>query len=345
MVELEALDIGYRTRRANRVVARQITLSVGAGELACILGSNGTGKSTLMRTIAGMQRPLAGRICLAGRYLEDVSPRERARIVGVVLTERVTAGLLSSYALVGLGRQPYTGWRGKLKDHDHEVVLNAMQMAGAAELAHRFVSELSDGERQRVMLARALAQQPRVLILDEITAFLDLPRRVEMMALLRQLAHDSGCTILISTHDLDLALRYSDLIWLFDKGTICAGAPEDLVLSGELSNVFSDEKNVFDPLHGVLHSRRRAGPRIVLGGGESIRREWTQRAIERCGFQLHEDADPTPGEHPRVDVLDDETWRLQYADESHDLQTLRDLTRSLAGYRRAAGDSNPGSGR
>lgn len=334
MVELEALDIGYRSRQGDRLVARQIDLSLDAGEFMCILGPNGAGKSTLMRTIAGMQPALAGRIRVAGRDLAEISARDRARLIGVVLTERVTAGLLTSYTLVGLGRYPYTKWRGRLSKRDHEIILDSLRMAGAIELAHRFVRELSDGERQRVMLARALAQQPQLLILDEITAFLDLPRRVEIMALLKQLAHDSGCSIMISTHDLDLALRHSDRIWLIDgEGAVCSGAPEDLVLAGELSATFSDERIVFDPHRGVLQSREQAGPWIALGGKKSIRYEWTQRALERCGFRLWGEAGGPPEDCPRVDLLDDEVWRLQEPGSSRTFDSLYDLTSVLASFR------------
>ncbi len=334
MLELQALDIGYRSRRGNTRVATQINLGLDAGEFVCLLGPNGAGKSTLMRTIAGMQPPLAGRVRVRGRDLREISARDRARLVGVVLTERVTAGLLTSYALVSLGRHPHTKWRGKLTENDHAVIQNAIRMSGAGHLSQRFVSELSDGERQRVMLARALAQQPEILILDEITAFLDLPRRVEMMALLKELAHDSGCAMLISTHDLDLALRYADRTWLIDsEGQIRSGAPEDLVLSGELSETFSDSSIVFDPLRGVLQTRQQAGPWIVLDGGASVRREWTQRALERCGFRVRKDPNHPPGDCPSVELLDDEGWRLNESDMSQSFHTLYELTRALVSSR------------
>ena len=330
MLELEALDIGYRSRRGDTSVARQINLRLDAGEFVCLLGPNGAGKSTLMRTIAGMQPPLAGQVRVGGRDLQEIPARNRAGLVGVVLTERVSAGLLTSYALVSLGRYPYTSWFGRLTENDHEVVRSAIRMAGAGELAHRFVSELSDGERQRVMLARALAQQPRLLILDEITAFLDLPRRVEIMSLLRRLAHDTGCAMLISTHDLDLALRNADRAWLIDKnGSLRAGAPEDLVLSGELAATFSDEGIDFDPLRGVLQTRQQAGPRILLSGETSIQREWTQRALERCGFRLCDEASCPSGDCPRVELLGEEGWRLEDSGTTRSFSTLYDLTRAL----------------
>lgn len=340
MLELEALDIGYRSRRRETSVARQINLKLDAGEFVCLLGPNGAGKSTLMRTIAGMQPSLAGRVRIAGRDLQEMSARDRARSFGVVLTERITAGLLTSYALVSLGRYPHTNWLGRLTEKDHEIIRNAFEMTGAVDLAQRFVSELSDGERQRVMLARALAQQPRLMILDEITAFLDLPRRVEIMALLKRLAHDTGCAMLISTHDLDLALRNADRAWLLGKdGSLRSGAPEDLVLAGDMAATFSDENVDFDPLRGVLQTRRQEGPRVWLAGEPSVEREWTQRALERCGFRLCNKESGLPGDQPYVELLGDNSWRLRTSGSSRSFRSLHDLTRALISLRASRTDS------
>lgn len=331
MLELKSVDIGYRSRHGNTSVARQINTALKEGEFVCLLGPNGAGKTTLMRTIAGMQPPLAGHLRVAGRDLREMSARDRARSFGVVLTERVTAGLLTSYALVSLGRHPHTNWLGRLAENDHQIIRTAFDQAGAVELAHRFVSELSDGERQRVMLARALAQQPRLMILDEITAFLDLPRRVEIMSLLKRLAHNTGCTMLISTHDLDLALRNADRVWLLSHdGEFCSGAPEDLVLSGQLAAAFTDENIRFDPLRGVLHAREQNGARVVLAGEHSLNREWTLRALERCGYRLWSEASDPPGDTPRIEVLGDAGWNLHIASTTQSFDTLQDLTRSLA---------------
>lgn len=336
MLELEALDVGYRSRAGDTTVARQIDLSLGAGEFVCLLGPNGAGKSTLMRTIAGMQRPLSGRVRVEGRDIQHMSARDRASMVGVVLTERVTAGLMTSYALVGLGRYPHTNWMGKLTKSDHEIIRHAIGMAGATALARRFVRELSDGERQRVMLARALAQQPNLMILDEITAFLDLPRRVEIMALLRGLARDTGCGMLISTHDLDLALRNADRVWLIDRhGTVRAGAPEDLVLTGRLAETFSDDRIDFDPVHGVLQTRTEAGPRVLLSGEASLQRAWTQRALERCGFRPCDADSQSTTKLPRVELRGEEGWLLHGSGEPQSFDTLYDLTRALVRHRGA----------
>ena len=218
ILKIENLSIGYQQGRENKIVAQDINVSLHGGELVCLLGPNGAGKSTLMRTISGSQSPLAGQVLLEGAVVHDLQARQLAKKLSLVLTERVQAGMLTAYEVVALGRYPHTNWAGKLTNKDHEIIQWSIEMAGANELADRVLSELSDGERQKIMVARALAQEPEVMILDEVTAFLDLPRRVEIMQLLRKLAHETNKAILLSTHDMDLALRSADRLWLLPKG-------------------------------------------------------------------------------------------------------------------------------
>jgi iron complex transport system ATP-binding protein len=287
VVELAGVSTGYEKRRSERaIVTTDIHATLRTGELTCLLGPNGAGKSTLMRTIAGMQAPLAGTITIDGRPVSGMSAKDLARVVSVVLTDRVVVGVLSAYALVALGRHPHTNWIGDLTDSDHHAIREAMVVTGAAEFADRLVSELSDGERQRVMVARALAQDPRIMVLDEITAFLDLPRRVEIMTVLRRLAHESNRAMLLSTHDLDLALRAADRIWLLPKhGALSIGAPEDLVLSGAFERAFAGEGVQFDAELGSF--RMRTAPRgEIRVRGSGLARVWTVRALERAGYRV-----------------------------------------------------------
>lgn len=304
----EKLSIGYTHNRQQRVVADHINLMLHPGELTCLIGPNGAGKSTLMRTLAGMQPPLAGRVRLGEADLHHLPPAELAKRLAVVLTERIDVGNLSVYALVALGRHPYTDWRGHLSAQDHRAVESALQQVKATSLAQRSVNELSDGERQRVMVARALAQLAgngemgrqgdketgrqgdretgKVLILDEPTAFLDLPRRVEMMQLLGMLARTTRCAVLLSTHDLDLALRVADRLWLLsNEGTLVEGLPEELVLNGALAATFQSEGVEFDPSAGSFRLQRHPCGPIGLQG-EGLKAQWTQRALERVGFEV-----------------------------------------------------------
>ena len=180
----QSLSIGY----PGHTVAADLNLHLTQGRLVCLLGPNGAGKSTLLRTLCAMQPPLAGQVLLNGVDIHTISSRELARLLSVVLTDRVQVGLLSAYELVSLGRYPYTGWNGRLSAEDHRIIRQSIEATGAQDLAARPVDELSDGERQKVLMARALAQQPKLLVLDEVTAFLDLPRRVDIMRTLRRLA-------------------------------------------------------------------------------------------------------------------------------------------------------------
>ncbi len=287
MLETERLSIGYSPRRGpRRVVAADLSLALHAGEVGCLLGPNGVGKSTLLRTLVGMQPALGGRVLLDGADIAGLRPRDLARRLSVVLTERIEVGQLSAYALVALGRHPHTDWTGRLTVRDEEIVRWALEAVGATDLAQRQVHELSDGERQRVMVARALAQEPLLMVLDEPTAFLDLPRRVEMMRLLRRLARETNRALLLSTHDLDLALRSADALWLLAPGGgLHSGAPEDLVLGGAFEATFAGAGIGFDRRQGSFQVHPPAERRAALVG-DGLLGVWTARALERAGCHM-----------------------------------------------------------
>ena len=200
------LTVGYRGHR----VVEDISLSLPCGRLVCLLGPNGAGKSTLLRTLCGFQPPIEGTVTISGSDITTMSAAEGARLVSVVLTDRPLTPSLTAREMVGMGRAPYTGFWGRLSDDDRRLVSEAMQTVGIAPLATRRMGRLSDGERQKVMIAKALAQHTPVIVLDEPTAFLDYPSKVAVMKTLAQLAHDEGKTILMSTHDLELAAQLGD---------------------------------------------------------------------------------------------------------------------------------------
>ena len=321
------LSIGYAGRGVpRRVLAADLEVELLTGELVCLLGPNGAGKSTLMRTLAGLQKPLAGDVQLQGRALDVLTEGERARRMGLVLTERMDTGNLSVHALVALGRYPYTGWHGRLGSHDEKVVRWAISAVGARDLASRSFGELSDGERQKVMIARALAQEPAVLLLDEPTAYLDLPRKAEIVQLLGRLAGESDRAVLLSTHDLDLALRCADRLWLLPPGgPLQTGAPEDLVLSGAFQEAFADMQ--FDPARGSFQLGQEPEDEIGLEG-EGLDAVWTARALERAGFRV----DRGKGTPPRVEILhgkDSTAWRLHSATGVRICRTLYETVAHL----------------
>lgn len=285
-----ALTIGYEHGAAARCIARDLNLTIQAGELVCLLGPNGVGKSTLIRTLAGMQTPIAGEVQISGKDFTDIPPRERARLVSVVLTESAPAGMMDAYAMVSLGRHPYSGWFGNLDSHDKERIEWAFEAVGAKDLAGRQVAELSDGERQKISIARALAQETKVMLLDEPTAFLDLPRKVELMSILRDLAHREKLGLLLSTHDLDLALRFADRLWLLTPdGRLISGYPEAIAMSADFAKVFESEKLEWDPAIGSFRAHPSPCLRVKVEG-DGVAALWTKRAMERLGFGTADDA-------------------------------------------------------
>lgn len=246
-IRVEHLDTGYRNNNKKVVISRDINASLYSGQLACLLGPNGAGKSTLLKTLTAFIPPIAGNIYVEGKPLESYSEASLAKVFGMVLTEKLNVENMTAYELVGLGRSPYTGFWGKLSDYDKEIVDKAFNLVGIDTLKTRLVQTLSDGERQKVMIAKALAQETPIIFLDEPTAFLDYPSKVEIMLLLRKLTMEQNKTVFMSTHDLDLAIQMADSIWLIDKVYgVNIGTAEELALSGSLEKYFCREGVEFD---------------------------------------------------------------------------------------------------
>ena len=249
-VVLQALSIGYLAKGNQKVVASGLCASIESGKLTCLLGQNGIGKSTLLRTLSAFQPPLSGEILLntpsaERQSLTSLSDRELSRLIGVVLTEKLAIKNMTAEELIAMGRAPYTGFWGRLTEEDHQVVSDAIRLVGIESLAGRMIQTLSDGERQKVMIAKALAQQTPIIYLDEPTAFLDYPSKVEMMQLLRRLAVQEQKTIFLSTHDVELSLQVADCIWLMEGG-LHVGTPRQLAEQGALSRFIEREGITFD---------------------------------------------------------------------------------------------------
>jgi iron complex transport system ATP-binding protein len=314
------LAVGYRSRRQRRAVLERVSVSVARGELVCLLGPNGIGKSTLMRTLARMQPPLWGSVELGGVPLASLSGSELARRLGVVLTERVAVESLRVRQVVELGRYPHSGWLGGLAAHDRDVVAWALDAVGAAHLADRDFARISDGERQRVMVARALAQEPVLLMLDEPTAFLDVPSRVELMALLRRLTRDDALAVLVSTHDLELALRIADLVWLLmPGGEVMTGAPEDVIASGAIAQAFEGRQIRFHPEERTF--RWLTGERgFASVDGRGFKAEMAKAVLEREGYAVVSNQPDALIVH-----TDESGWRLSADGRSAKGDTFRSL--------------------
>lgn len=244
---MDSLRIGYKTHKGTRVVAEGITAAIRQGELTCLLGENGVGKSTLLRTLAGFMPPLGGTIRMGGQSLDELTPRQLARTVGVVLTERLDVQQMQVSELVAMGRSPYTGFWGHLDDTDRQAVNEAIRLVGIDGLRQRQVNTLSDGERQKAMIAKALAQQTPIIYLDEPTAFLDYPSKAEMLLLLRRICREAQKTVFLSTHDLELALQVADTVWLMEHGgALHIGTPRQLADDGILGRFIERDGMTFD---------------------------------------------------------------------------------------------------
>ncbi|MDR1707799.1 ABC transporter ATP-binding protein [Dysgonomonas sp.] len=289
-IHIDDLAIGYRARNNDNLVAEHITADIFSGELTCLLGANGVGKSTLLRTLSAFQPKLSGQIFLREKEIDSFTEKELSNLIAVVLTEKCEIKNMTARELIGLGRSPYTGFWGKLSKEDYKIVDYAISLVRIENLSSRSIDTLSDGERQKVMIAKALAQETPVIFLDEPTAFLDFPSKVEIMQLLHRLSRATGKIIFLSTHDLELALQIADRIWLMDKQSgVRIGVPEDLSLDGSLSNFFARKGIIFDQNTGLFRIENNTNRQIKLIGHG---RKYTmiRKALLRNGVLASRDA-------------------------------------------------------
>lgn len=286
ILKAKNLCIGYRKKQTEKRLLEKLNFELKTGELVALLGANGAGKSSLIRTLCGMQEALEGDLFYGTENLFAMMPQEKAQWFSVVLTERDTFGQLSVFDLVALGRIPFTGWLGRLKETDKGMILQALEDVGMQHFATASVHDLSDGEYQKVMIARALAQDTPLIFLDEPTAFIDVPGKVEVMRLLHKLAREKNKAILLSTHDLDMALQSADqLCLILADGKFVQGIPEDLVVNGSLSKAFDSKDVHFDVQSGRFAIQKESCVSIAVNG-EGIATIWTIKALERAGFTI-----------------------------------------------------------
>lgn len=284
-IRIVDLETGYRSKKKTTVITHGVSASLYSGELTCLLGPNGAGKSTLLKTLTAFLPPLKGVVFIEHKPLDDYSDAELSRVIGVVLTEKLNLNNMSVDELVGLGRSPYTGFWGYMNDKDRNIVAEAISLVGIDSLSHRMIQTLSDGERQKVMIAKALAQETPVIFLDEPTAFLDYPSKVEIMQLLQCLARVKNKTVFLSTHDLELALQIADKVWLLDKPHgVTIGTPEDLALDGEMSKYFHREGVIFDRDSGLFKICHKTAATVKLVG-DGVKYNMVKKALARHGIK------------------------------------------------------------
>ncbi len=328
VIKVNDLTAGYKKGRERKVVIRQINFEIFSAEMVCLAGSNGIGKSTLLKTLAGLLPALSGEIQLVDRALGNYSKDEIAKLLSIVLTSKIPTGNMISRELIALGRYPYTNWYGMLSDSDNLKIDEAIGLTGTSDIQDQPVHELSDGQLQKVLIARALAQDCKIILLDEPTAHLDLVNKIMIMKLLKDLSASTGKAILLATHELDLALQVSDrLLLLTGDSTIIDGTPEDLVINGTIQEFIKHGDVHFDPETGKFLPVFAGGNKIGLEGDHGVELRWTRNALERNGFSVTE-------EKSEVSVIcknkgQDFVWKIKRSREEETVHSIQELLISL----------------
>ena len=246
ILQADHLSIGYQSKKESTVIAKDLNLKLQKGTLVCLLGKNGIGKSTLLRTLTKVQPKLSGDIKIQNADIDDIDINQLAKNISLVLTEKIPPSNLTVYELIALGRQPYTNWLGTLTSQDKKHINFAIEQTHLHNLIHKRCDELSDGQLQRVMICRALAQDTNIIILDEPTAHLDIQHKIETFKLLHNLAEQLDKTILISTHEVQLALQMADILWLMTDQGLITGTPDTLIENNNINQLFDSNIIRFD---------------------------------------------------------------------------------------------------
>lgn len=280
LMHTDLLSIGYPSKAGPRALLTQLNLRLREGDFIALAGPNGSGKSTLIRTLAGLQKPLQGTVYLLGEPVSSLSAARLSRQIAFVGTDWIQVNNLKVVDLVSLGRFPYTGFLGKLSADDYRICEEAIRITGLEALSHRHFDELSDGEKQRAMIARALAQQTPIIFLDEPIAFLDISHKFEIIRILADLSRNHGKCILFSIHDIHIAMREAGFLWLIQNDTILTGTPEDCMLNGSLKEVVGGDLLEINPFSGEFYLPAKTRVFVSLDG-KGYRTDWTIRALER----------------------------------------------------------------
>jgi len=324
LLTTDSLSIGYRENNFMKILQQDQSLKLHEGDMVCLIGPNGCGKSTLIRTLSGIQPALSGIISIMGRDSSGLSFSDISRLISTVLTDRTAVDQITVEEIVALGRYNFTNWLGILSGRDQAIVDDSIIKVGLEALKTHTYATLSDGEKQRSFIAKALAADTPILLLDEPTAHLDLPNRVEILSLLRNLTRTSGHAVLVSTHDLDLALQLADEIWLMlpDRTMLC-GTPEEIKQGRHLDQVFGNDSVYFNEETGsfTLKTDKRKSVNLI---GNGTLAEAARMAFHRLGFDIQINAEPIATIH-----VDQKDFTIEYDDVRHENLQLAEICRIL----------------
>lgn len=317
MLKTENLSVGYR----GYIVIKDINLDINEGEILCIIGPNGAGKSTLLKTIATYLKPKNGVVYLNGKKIHDLKPKDLAKEMAVVLTERVNPGNMTGFDIISIGRHPYTDLFGRLSKEDKKIIIESAKSVNAEYLLNKNFFEMSDGERQKIMIARALAQEPKVLILDEPTSFLDAKHKIELTLLLRKLADEKNLAIVVTLHDIELALRISDKMALIkDHKVIAYGYPENIMKKEIVNNLYNLENANYSDIMGYfelknnIHNKKIKNNKkvfVICGGGSGanvLRYLVKNRYNVVVGILHKNDTDYSIAKTMELDIIEEEAY-------------------------------------
>ena len=316
LIETKKLCLGYSNAD---ILLENLDLKIYSGEMIALMGKNGCGKSTLLKSLSNIIEPIDGEILLDGSNLLDISNKELSKIVSVVLTDKLTLSNMTVLEVVSLGRSPYTNFWGTLKNQDNEKIDEAINYVGLNDSKATMFETLSDGQKQKVMIAKALAQNPKILLMDEPTSFLDIQSKIEILAILKEVVKKKKISVLFSTHDWELVLEIANRVWIIDNaGKLFYGLPEDLILSGNVEDKFNLLNFSFEYESGrFLYDLRGTKPIFVIGEGD-LREKWTKHSLAKEGhlFVLKEDNNT-----PKL-IINPDSWELSYKDKCYNCNSL-----------------------
>ncbi len=321
ILSFDSLEIGYTSGKNRKVLLPALKAFAAKGELVAVIGKNGIGKSTLLRTIAGLQPAIAGILQIGNRNIEDYSRLQLSAKVGYISTEIIKVSNMKVYDLVSLGRFPHTNWFGTIDQSNHDAVMDALTKAGMTGFMDRQITELSDGERQRAMIAMVLAQDAAIMVMDEPTAFLDISSKYEVIHLMRNLTQWGNKTIIYSTHDFNTAVSQADKVWFITEEGLLEGAPEDIMIRGSFKTLFDESKVIFNSHDGSFSIRNEFRGKVNIRG-EGEKKYWTEKALTRTGYLVSGSSSPISVETPSASNV---RWKCSMPGKSGEFETIYDL--------------------